>query len=305
MSGESTLAEKLGPPLRRRQSFLRIGLSRRRRLKNHLMLGLICLAALVAMVPLFAVFFHVLKMGAPALSWTFLTSLPTPVGQTGGGMGNAVLGSAILVGMGTLLGVPLGVLGGVFLAEYGQGKLATSLRFCVDLLTSIPSIIIGLYIYALVVEPMHGFSAWAGGLALAMLMFPFVVKTTEEVLSLIPDHIREAGLALGIPRWRVILSIVLKGAIPSVATGVILGVARIAGETAPLLFTAFGNRNWPESLNQPAPSLPVQIYSYAISPFAEWHQQAWAGAFLLLLLVLLFNLVARFLIFREKAGHSS
>jgi len=287
---------------RTQRSILQLGIRPDRRWKNILMLGLIHLAAAVALVPLFLVFYHVIKMGAPALNWSFFTSLPTPVGEKGGGMANALLGSLILVGLGALLGVPFGVLGGVFLAEYGRGKVAATMRFCVDLLSSLPSIIVGLYVYTILVVPMKSFSAYAGGLALAILMFPFVTKTTEEVLRLIPNHIREAGLALGIPRWRVVLSIVLKGAIPSVSTGVILGVARIAGETAPLLFTAFGNRNWPTQLGGATPSLPVQIYSYAISPFEEWHQQAWAGAFLLLLIVLLFNMVARYLVFRTQMG---
>jgi phosphate transport system permease protein len=279
--------------------------SKYRVFKNQIMKLWIFLMAMTAIVPLFFVLFHVISKGAPALTWEFFTSLPKPVGEPGGGMANALVGSLLMVAMGSLIGVPVGVLGGVFLSEYGKGKIATFMRFSVDLLTSVPSIIIGLFVYAILVVPMKNFSAHAGAMALAILLFPFVVKTTEEVLKLIPVHIREAGLALGLPRWRVTLAIVLRGGLPSVATGVILGIARISGETAPLLFTAFGNRNWPQGLNEPTPSLPVQIYSYAISPFEEWHTQAWAGAFLLLIVVLFFNVTARLLLFKDDLRQGS
>jgi phosphate transport system permease protein len=282
-----------------------LDLSLGRRIRNGVAMTFVVSMAFAAIIPLFLVFFHVVKLGLPALNWDFFTSLPTPVGQPGGGMANSLLGSFVMIVLASIVGVPVGVLGGVYLSEYGKGKIATTMRFAVDLLTSVPSIVVGLYIYTLVVVPFKSFSAYAGGLALAVLMFPFVVKTTEEVLKLLPQHIREAGLALGIPRWRVILSIVLKGSIPSVMTGVMLGIARIAGETAPLLFTAFGNRFWPRGLAEPMPSLPVQIYSYAISPFDEWHKQAWAGAFLLMMMVFVFNLVARLLLFRDKSSSTS
>ena len=288
-----------------KNSSFMLDLSIGRKLRNRCALIFISLMSVIAIVPLFFVFFHVVKSGLPALSRDFFTALPAPVGQPGGGMANSLLGSLILVVFASLLGIPIGVFGGVFLSEYGTGKIAYIMRFAVDLLTSVPSIVVGLYIYSVIVVPMKTFSAYAGGLALAVLLFPFVVKNTEEILRLIPQHIREAGLALGIPRWKVILSIVLKGSIPSVTTGVMLGIARIAGETAPLLFTAFGNRFWPQGLNEPMPSLPVQIYSYAISPFEEWHHQAWAGAFLLMTMVFLFNLVARILLFRNKSGQTS
>ncbi len=287
-----------------RHSYLMLELSTERKIRNWAALIIISVMAISAIVPLFFVFVHVIKSGLPALNWAFFTSLPTPVGQPGGGMANSLWGSLILVTLGSIIGIPIGVFGGVFLSEYGKGKIAFIMRFVVDLLTSVPSIVVGLYIYSVVVVPTKTFSAYAGGLALSILMFPFVVKTTEEVLRLIPQHIREAGLALGIPRWRVILSIVLKGALPSVTTGIMLGIARIAGETAPLLFTAFGNRFWPHGLGEPMPSLPVQIYSYAISPFDEWHNQAWAGAFLLMTMVFCFNLVARLLIFRDKPSQT-
>lgn len=254
----------------------------------------------LAIVPLAIIFFHVIKSGYSALSYEFLTSLPAPVGQPGGGIANALLGSFTMVALASVIGIPVGIFGGTYLSEYPNGKLSSTFRFIVDLMTSIPSIVIGLYVYSMIVVPMKGFSAYAGAAALALLMFPIVVKSTEEVLRLLPQNIREAGLALGIPRWRVILSIILKGSIPSITTGVLLSIARVSGETAPLLLTAFGNQYWAEGLNQPTSSLTVQIYNYAISPFQEWHQQAWAGAFILLLTVLIFNLIARWIIVRNQ-----
>lgn len=266
------------------------------------MISLIALMSFCAIIPLFLVFYHVIKSGIQYIQPSFFTNLPTPVGQPGGGMANALVGSLKMIGLACLIGIPIGVFGGVYLSEYGKGKIAYTVKFVVDLMTSIPSIVVGLYIYSVIVVPMKGFSAYAGALALSVLMFPIIVKTTEEVLKLIPQHIREAGLALGIPRWRVILSIILKGSIPSVATGVLLAIARVSGETAPLILTAFGNRFWSESLSEPTASLPVQIYSYAISPFDDWHQQAWAGAFMLLVTVFTFNLIARLLLMRHKSG---
>ena len=269
--------------------------SRRRRTKHLIMVTLIGLATLLAVLPLFAVFIYILQKGLPALNWSFFTQLPMPTGQAGGGIGNAIVGSLVMILMASLVGVPLGVFGGVYLSEYNFGILPRVFRMIVDLLTSLPSIVVGLYIYVVLVVPFGGFSAYAGSAALVVLMIPIIVKTTEEVLKLIPQHIREAGLALGIPRWRVILFIVLKGSRSAVITGVVLAIARIAGETAPLLITSFGNRLWPEQLNQPTASLPVQIYNYAISPYEDWHQQAWAGAFVLVGLVFTINLAARIL----------
>lgn len=271
-----------------------------RKLKNKFMKLVLIFLTLLAIVPLAIIFFHVIKSGYSALSYQFLTSLPAPVGQPGGGIANALLGSFTMVALASVVGVPVGIFGGTYLSEYPNGKLSSTFRFIVDLMTSIPSIVIGLYVYSMIVVPMKGFSAYAGAAALALLMFPIVVKSTEEVLRLLPQNIREAGLALGIPRWRVILSIILKGSIPSITTGVLLSIARVSGETAPLLLTAFGNQYWAEGLNQPTSSLTVQIYNYAISPFQEWHQQAWAGAFILLLTVLIFNLIARWIIVRNQ-----
>lgn len=277
-------------------------LSRRRRFKNIVMLGIVGFLTVIAVSPLMMVFYYILKMGLPALNLDFFTQLPAPTGQVGGGMGNAILGSLIMIGMATIISIPIGVFGGVYLSEYGQGKLAASFRLCVDLLTSLPSIVVGLYVYAVLVVPMKGFSAYAGAAALLILMTPIVVKTTEEVLKLLPIHVREAGLALGIPRWRVILSIVLKGRMPAVITGIMLAIARVAGETAPLLVTAFGNRNWPNDLSQPTPSLPVQIYNYAISPYEDWHRQAWAGALTLVVMIFILNIFSRLVMGAKKSG---
>ncbi len=264
-----------------------------RRFRSFSMVATIWAFSLLAIVPLLFVFYYVLSKGLPGVSLDFFTSLPAPVGQAGGGMANAISGSLTIVALAALVGVPVGVLTGVFLSEFGEGKLAKLLRFVVDLMTSVPSIIVGLFVYAIIVVPMNGFSAWAGSVALAIIMFPIIAKTTEEVLKLIPGHIREAGLALGLPRWKVIISIVLKGSAGPVATGVILAVARVMGETAPLLFTAFGNSFWADSPNQPTATLPVAIYQYAISPFKQWHEQAWAGALVLVMIVFFANMITR------------
>jgi phosphate transport system permease protein len=262
-------------------------------------MGLVCLSALLAILPLLFVILHILQEGLPALNWDFFTQLPAPTGQSGGGMGNAILGSLILIALACLVAVPLGIAGGLYLSEFSDGKTALFFRWAVDLLTSLPSIIVGLFVYAAIVRPMKSFSAYAGAAALAILMLPIVVKTTEEVLRLLPQHIREAGLALGLPRWRVILVVVLRSRMPAVMTGVVLALGRIAGETAPLLITAFGNRNWPQALGEPTPSLPVQIYNYAISPFQDWHRQAWAGSLTLVVLIFALNIAARGLFFRN------
>lgn len=269
---------------------------RRRKILNALVCILLALSAALALLPLLSVFKYVLVQGAPALSWTFFTELPKPVGEVGGGMANAFVGTLILIAIASSIGIPWGIGTALYLSEYGKGKLGDTIRFCVDMLASIPSIIIGLFVYTVVVIPMGRFSAYAGGLALGILMVPTVARSAEELLKLVPTHIREAGLALGLPRWKVSLRIVLKGSLSGIATGVILAVARVSGETAPLLFTALNNRFWPGGLDQPIASLPVQIYTYAISPYEDWHQQAWAGAFVLVFLVFFVNLVTRFLL---------
>jgi phosphate transport system permease protein len=274
----------------------------RRKVVNQLLLGALFLAALSAVAPLVNIFIFVIRKGAPALTWEFLTSLPQPVGETGGGMGNAILGTIILVSLASAIGVPLGVAAGVYMAEYSYSKLSRWRRFGVDLLTSVPSIIVGLFAYAMVVLPMKRFSAHAGGFALAVIMIPTVARTTEELLKLVPTHLREAGLALGIPRWKVTLQVTLRTAWGGIMTGIMLALARAAGETAPLLITALNNKFWPRSLDQPISSVPVQIYTYAISPFEEWHQQAWAGAFLLVALVFALNLTTRLLMSRTPVS---
>jgi phosphate transport system permease protein len=269
---------------------------RRRKVWNTFMCILLGLAAIITLVPLFSVFIYVVSQGFPALNLSFFTHLPKPVGETGGGMANAIAGTTTLIVIASAVGVPWGVACGLYLSEYARGKFGDFVRFSADLLASIPSIIIGLFIYALIVAPMKHFSALAGGMALGILMIPTVARSVEELLKLVPLHIREAGLALGLPRWKVILRIVLGGSSRAILTGVMLAVARVAGETAPLLFTAFGNRFWQSSLDQPIASLPVQVYTYAISPYDDWHQQAWAGALILVLIVFSMNIFARLLL---------
>jgi phosphate transport system permease protein len=268
----------------------------RRRLFDKFMCFLCLVAALLAIAPLISIFGYILIKGFPFLYLGFFTNLPAPVGEAGGGMGNALLGTGILVLLASSIGIPWGIATGVYLSEYGRTKIDDTIRFASDLLASIPSIVIGIFVYTIVVMPFKRFSAIAGGIALGMIMIPIVAKTTEELLKLVPIHIREAGLALGLPRWKVITFIVLKGSFRGVLTGVMLSIARVAGETAPLLFTAFNNRFWNVKLTEPISSLPVQIYSYAISPFDDWHGQAWAGALVLVFLVFLINVTTRFML---------
>jgi phosphate transport system permease protein len=260
-------------------------------------------ATLTVIAPLLGIFWYALSKGIPALTLHFFTALPKPVGEAGGGMGNALLGTFTLVTMASALGVPWGIAAGTWLSEYGRGtRMAVLVRFTADQLASLPSIVLGLFVYSAVVAPMRRFSALAGALALALLMVPTVCRTTEETLKLVPVHIREAGLALGLPRWKMILWIVLKGARSSLVTGVMLALARAGGETAPLLFTAMNNRFWQSGLDQPIASLPVQIYTYAISPFEDWHRQAWAAACVLVTLVFTINLAARAMLGSVKGG---
>lgn len=269
----------------------------RRRFWNLFMLTLIVVLALIAILPLLSIFTYVFQRGAPYLSVDFFTHLPVPVGENGGGMGQSFLGSLFLVFLASLIGVPWGIFSGIYIAEYGYGKSAWFLRFTNDLLMGVPSIVIGLFVYSFVVTPMKGFSLMAGALALALIMIPIVSRSTEETLKMTPQYMREAGLALGIPRWRVIMNIIVKGSWGTILTGVILCVARISGETAPLLLTSFNNQYWTTSLLEPSSSLPVQIYTYAISPFTEWQNQAWAGALVLIIFVFTINIFVR-LIFK-------
>lgn len=269
------------------------GHHRWRKFKNALMQVLTCLCALLVVVPLGLIFYNVVKSGVGSVNWAFFTQLPKPVGEAGGGMANAIVGTFELLCLASLIGVPIGVLGGVFLSEYGSLRLNWSVRFAADVLNGVPSIIWGMVVYALVVVPMKGFSAWAGGIVLGMMMVPLIMRTTEEVLRLVPNGYREAALALGIAQWRTVLQIVVRTALKGIITGILLALARVAGETAPLLFTAFGNRFWNHRLSDPIAAVPRQIFDYAISPYEDWHRQAWAGALVLLLFVAVVNVTVR------------
>jgi phosphate transport system permease protein len=273
----------------------------RRKYKDLLMRGLCVLSTLLAVVPLFLLLYYVTSQGISGLSLDFFTQLPKPVGETGGGMANAIVGTLMVVGIASAIGIPLGVLAGVYLAEFGTGRFSSVVRFSADVMSGIPSIVVGMFVYTLMVLTTKHFSALAGGVALAILMLPTVSRTTEELLRLVPDSLREAALALGVPKWRTIPKVVLRTAAPGIATGVMLAIARAAGETAPLLFTAFNNRFWNEGLDKPIATLPVQIYTYAVSPYDDWHAQAWAAALVLVALVLVLNLAARLAV-RQKGA---
>ncbi|MDW8075677.1 MAG: phosphate ABC transporter permease PstA [Bacteroidota bacterium] len=272
----------------------------RRRLSNVLALGGVTMALIIVLLPLGAVLWYTLVEGLSGLSWEFFTALPAPVGEPGGGMANAIVGSGIVVGCASLVAVPLGVLAGIFISEYASNRLAAGIRFITEVMLGLPSIILGIFAYSVVVKPMGHFSALAGACALAIVMLPIVTKTTEEILRLVPLHIREAGLALGIPQWVVITRIVLRAAARGILTGILLAVARAAGETAPLLFTALNNRFWSVALDQPIATLPVQIFTYAVAPYEDWHRQAWAGAVVLISLVLLLSFVLRVVVTRTQ-----
>jgi phosphate transport system permease protein len=258
-------------------------------------------AAVIALVPLVSVLYYVTVRGIGGINLDFFTELPKPVGESGGGMANAIVGTLKLVLLACLFGIPPGVLAGVYLAEFGHARFGKAVRFSADVMSGVPSITVGIFVYALVVLSTKQFSALAGGIALAILMLPTVTRTTEELLKLVPESLREAALGLGLPKWRATLRVMLRTAAPGIATGVMLAVARVAGETAPLLFTAFNNRFWSSGLNEPTASLPVNIYTYAVSPYEEWHRQAWAAALVLLLMVLLLNVSARLLV-RSRVG---
>jgi len=266
-----------------------------RQFKNVLMQIITFTCAVLVVAPLVLVFYHLIKLGFSSINWAFFTQLPKAAGETGGGMGNAIVGTFVLLGQAAVLGVPVGVLGGIFLSEYGSAKINIWIRFAADILNGVPSITWGLIVYALVVVPMHGFSALAGGIVLGLMMIPLVMRTTEEVLHLVPGGYREASLALGISKWKTVLQIIVRTALKGIVTGVLLALARVAGETAPLLFTALGNTTWAQNLRQPIAALPLQIFNYALSPYDDWHRQAWAGALVLLLLVLFINIGVRFL----------
>ncbi len=274
----------------------------RRRITDHVMTGAAVLTVILVLVPLFAIFTYLVYRGVGSINWAFLTQTPKPVGEAGGGMANAVVGSAFILALASILGVPLGVGAGIYLAEYGRGRLGDIVRFTADVLNGVPSIVIGIVAYAIVVLAQGHFSALAGGLALAIMMVPTISRTTEEMLLLVPQALREAALGLGIPRWRTTLSITLRTATSGVITGIMLAFARVAGETAPLLFTALGNQFWNLKVNQPTAALPLQIYTYALSPYDDWHRQAWAGAFVLIVLIVTSVAAVRFAVRRGTFG---
>jgi phosphate transport system permease protein len=257
-----------------------------RTLSDYLATGLAILATVLVVTPLIAIFGYLIYKGASSLDLAFFTQIPKPEGEVGGGMANAIVGSGVLLAVASLLGVPIGIGGGIYLAEFGRGtRLANAIRFTADVLNGVPSIVMGIAAYSLVVVPMHHYSAFAGGVALGIMMIPTVTRTTEEMLLMVPNAIREAALGLGVPNWRSVLSITLKTASPGVITGCMLAFARVAGETAPLIFTALGNQFWSVSLNREISALPLQIYIYAISPYDDQHRLAWAGALVLIALI--------------------
>ncbi|MGB9473471.1 MAG: phosphate ABC transporter permease PstA [Candidatus Udaeobacter sp.] len=266
-----------------------------RKFKSALASAIAFISAVLVITPLGLVFFHLLVNGASSVNWDFFTKLPAPVGAVGGGMVNAIVGSLELLALASLIGIPVGVLGGVYLAEYGSARINSILRFLADVLNGVPSITWGVVVYGLVVLRFKGFSAYAGGLALGLIMIPLILRTTEEVVLLVPNGYREAALALGVSRWKTIVHIVMKTASKGIITGILLALARVGGETAPLLFTAFGNRFWNHSLSQPIAALPLQIFTYAISPYDDWHRQAWAGALVLVMGIFCVNVVVRIL----------
>jgi phosphate transport system permease protein len=268
-------------------------ISFRRRLSNLLAVAGITLATLIVTVPLFLVLTTVVQRGIVGLNWSFLTQIPKPVGETGGGMANAIVGSLGLLAIACLIGVPLGVGSGIYLAEYGRNRRGDFVRFTADILNGVPSIVVGLTVYTLVVLSQKHFSLLAGSIALGLMMIPTVARTTEEVLLLVPHSIREAALGLGIPHWRTIVSVVLPAAASGILTSIMLAFARVAGETAPLMFTAFGNQYWNLDPNQPTAALPLQIFNYAVMPYEQAHQQAWTGALVLIALVMTTVIVFR------------
>jgi phosphate transport system permease protein len=272
--------------------------SLRRRLSNGLALGLITMAALIVTVPLFLILGTVVQRGLGSLNWAFLTQIPKPIGEEGGGMGNAIAGSMLLLGFASLIGIPLGIGAGVFLAEYGRNKFGNVVRFTADALNGVPSVVIGMTAWALVVVPQKHFSLISGSVALGIMMIPVISRTTEQVLLLVPHTIREAALGLGIPKWRTIVSVVLRTASAGIVTSIMLAFARIAGESAPLIFTAFGNEFWNMNPNEPVAALPLQIYKYAIQPYEQAHAQAWTAALVLITMIVLTVVFVRFVVGR-------
>ncbi|HTW30259.1 MAG TPA: phosphate ABC transporter permease PstA [Candidatus Sulfotelmatobacter sp.] len=277
-------------------------ISLRRRVTDHVMTGLAILTVIIVLAPLVAVFGDLVYKGASSLNWAFFTQTPKPVGEIGGGMANAIVGSVLILGVASIIGVPFGIGAGIYLAEYGRNRLGSAIRFTADVLNGVPSIVMGIVAWAIVVLYQRHFSALAGGVALAIMMVPTICRTTEEMLLLVPRSLREAAYGLGVPRWRTTLSITLRTATSGVITGVMLAFARIAGETAPLLFTTLGNQYWNLQPNQPTAALPLQIYVYANSPYDDWHRQAWAGSLVLIILIVGAVSAVRYVVRRGTFG---
>ena len=284
-----------------------------RAMTDHAVTGLAVLATILVVAPLIAIFVYLLYKGASSLNFDFFTKVPKPPGELGGGMANSIVGSAVLLGLASIIGIPIGIGGGIYLAEFGRGtKLANGIRFTADVLNGVPSIVMGMAAYALIVAPrirfmpfMGHFSAGAGGVALGIMMVPTVTRTTEEMLLMVPNAIREAALGLGVPNWRSVLSITVKTASPGIITGCMLAFARVAGETAPLIFTVLGNSFWSTSLNGPIDALPLRIYLFALSPYDDWHRMAWAGALVLIVLIVLAVALVRYVTSRGVLKGSS
>lgn len=276
-------------------------ISWRRRVTDHVMTGVAILTVVLVLVPLVAIFGYLVYRGAGSINWAFLTQMPKPVGEAGGGMANAIVGSALILGIASVIGVPFGIGAGIYLAEFGRNRFGSAIRFTADVLNGVPSIVIGIVAWSILVRS-RGFSAAAGGVALAIMMVPTITRTTEEMLLLVPQALREAAYGLGVPRWRTTLSITLRTATSGVITGVMLAFARVAGETAPLLFTALGNQFWNLRIDQPTAALPLQIYNYANTPYDDLHRQAWAGAFVLIILIVTSVAAVRFAVRRGTFG---
>lgn len=262
------------------------GVSLFRRIVNYAAMAAAGVAALLVLVPLFLILGFLVTKGIGSVNWAFLTQIPKPVGEAGGGMANGIVGTFMILGVASLIGIPWGIAGGIYLSEYGRNRFGNVIRFTADVLNGVPSIVTGIAVYGLVVVTQKHFSALAGGIALGIMMIPIIMRATEEMLLMVPQTIREAALGLGIPQWRTTLSVTLRTATSGVITGIMLAFARVAGETAPLLFTAFGNQFWNLKLNQPTAALSLQVYTYAISPYEQWHKQAWAGALVMISIIM-------------------
>ncbi len=274
----------------------------RRNIVNNVMLGLTALCTLITVSSLFLILAYLVYHGASSLDWNFFTKLPAPAGEMGGGMANAIVGTLTMVGIATLIGIPIGFIGGIYLAEFGGKTFPFLVRYTADLLNGVPSIVIGIFAWSVIVVPMKSFSVWAGGFALSLMLIPIGLKSTEHFLRAVPNPLREGALALGANKTKAITSVIVPAAMQGIATGMILGIARIAGETAPLLFTALNNQFWATGLKQPTASLPVMIFNYATSPYEDWHRQAWAAGLVLLTMVLLANIAARWVLSRGASA---